>query len=259
MTIIFEPSVYLVTRQAVINEELNRFLVDHNFEWDYTSREKPGELAIEVAGRLCYLSYGTGRSDVPAYFKNILDSHHGSVIEHAVWGFIFTGISRSLTHELVRHRAGTSYSQLSQRYVNEADANFVVPPAIIGHDDELSLWIQEVEADRNNYIARVERMLKWPQFQAIENRTERRKAVREAARSTLPNATETMIFVTGNARAWRNMLELRLSSHAELEIRRLQMKVYERLLEESPNVFGDYRKILLPDGTFEVTTENLKV
>ena len=83
--------------------------------------------------------------------------------------------------------------------------------------------------------------------------------VREAARSNLPNATETMIFASGNARAWRNIIELRVSGHAEAEIRRLQYKVAQVLLREAPHIFGDYEFVQLPDGTFEARTENIKV
>lgn len=99
----------------------------------------------------------------------------------------------------------------------------------------------------------------WPEFQAIKNRTERRKMVREAARANLPNATETMIFATGNARAWRNIIELRVSGHAEAEIRRLQYKVAQVLVREAPHIFGDYQFTPLPDGTYEAHTENVKV
>jgi thymidylate synthase (FAD) len=257
VTIIKEPSVYLISRQTVRYTELERFLADQGFTWAYGSRSEP-ELIVETASRLCYLSYGKGRSTTAEHIGHILKSRHGSVLEHAVWGFIFTGISRSLTHELVRHRAGMSYSQLSQRYVDESKAKFVMPPAIQGHPEE-ERWVQEVADDLRNYQERVERMLAWPEFQAIKNLTERRKAVREAARSNLPNSTETMIFATGNARAWRNMLELRVSSHAEAEIRRLQMRVYEVLMEEAPHIFGDYLEIALPDGTYELTSSNMKV
>lgn len=258
--IVKEPGVYLISRQAVNAPELDRFLQAEGFTWDYGDRMAwPAELTVETAGRLCYLSFGAGRSDLQAYMANILSSRHGSVLEHAVWGFILTGISRSLTHELVRHRAGTAYSQLSQRYVDEAKAKFVMPPAIQGHPEEEDRWAQEVTDDLANYMARVQRMLAWPEFQAIESRTERRKAVREAARSALPNATETMIFATGNARAWRNIIELRVSGHAEAEIRRLQYKVAQVLVAEAPHIFGDYEFVPLGDGTFEARTENVKV
>jgi len=258
--IVREPQVYLISRQTVVQPELERFLGDEGFTWDYGDRlEWASELIVESAGRLCYLSFGTGRSDLTAYVNNILASRHGSVLEHAVWGFIFTGISRSLTHELVRHRAGMAYSQLSQRFVDEGKAKFVMPPAIQGHPEEEKAWTDEVAGDLANYIARVERMMAWPEFQQITNRTERRKMVREAARANLPNATETMIFVTGNARAWRNIIELRVSGHAEAEIRRLQYKVSTALRREAPHIFGDYEFVPLPDGTFEAQTPNMKV
>ena len=89
--------------------------------------------------------------------------------------------------------------------------------------------------------------------------TERRKAARQAARSVLPNATETKIFVTANARALRHFLEQRGAAAAEPEIRKLANKVLDVLQKESPNLFGDYKKVLLPDGTFEITTEYKKV
>jgi len=258
--VVREPEVYLISRQTIVQDELDRFLQAEGFSWDYSDRlEWSPELVVETAGRLCYLSFGTGRSDLQAYVANILQSRHGSVLEHAVWGFIFTGISRSLTHELVRHRAGMAYSQLSQRFVDEAKAKFVMPPAIQGHSEEEETWLREVSEDLGNYVARVERMMAWPEFQEIKSRTERRKMVREAARANLPNATETMIFATGNARAWRNIIELRVTSHAEAEIRRLQYKVAQILVREAPHIFGDYEFVELPDGTFEARTENLKV
>jgi thymidylate synthase (FAD) len=244
----------------VVTDELDRFLGNEGFQWDYADRTPwQPELIVESAGRLCYLSFGTGRSDLAAYVNNILTSRHGSVLEHAVWGFIFTGISRSLTHELVRHRAGMAYSQLSQRYVDEGRAKFVMPPAVQGHPEEEARWAEEVASDLANYVARVERMMAWPEFQQIPSRTERRKVVREAARSTLPNATETMIFATGNARAWRNIIELRVSGYAEAEIRRLQYKVARMLVREAPHIFGDYEFVPLGDGTFEARTANTKV
>ena len=82
----------------------------------------------EVAGRTCYMSFGKGRKSNEEYLENILSSKHGSVLEHAVWNLLITGVSRALTHELVRHRAGFGYSQLSQRYVDESEARYVVPP-----------------------------------------------------------------------------------------------------------------------------------
>src|SRR5258708_4490571 len=86
----------------------------------------------------------------------------------------------------------------------------------------------------------------------------RRKSARQAARSVLPNATETKIFVTANARALRHFLEQRGSRHAEPEIRLLANKLLDVLRKESPNLFNDYERVGLPDGTFELTTQYRK-
>ena len=85
----------------------------------------------KTAGRVCYMSFAKPRpGGNHAYLNHILEVGHGSVLEHAVWCLVITGVSRSLTHELVRHRAGFSYSQLSQRYVDESVAEYVEPDAI---------------------------------------------------------------------------------------------------------------------------------
>src|SRR5438270_235547 len=83
----------------------------------------------------CYLAFGSkqGRRSNADYIGNILEQRHGSVLEHAVWSFLITGVSRALTHELIRHRAGFGYSQESQRYVDETETDFV-EPAVIADD-----------------------------------------------------------------------------------------------------------------------------
>ncbi len=94
-----------------------------------------GERLAEFAGRLCYMSQkNPANRTTRDYLENIKKQGHGSVLEHANYSLLLEGISRSLTHELVRHRAGFAYSQLSQRYVDESDAAFVVPPAILGDE-----------------------------------------------------------------------------------------------------------------------------
>src|SRR5581483_10914200 len=135
MKLIYEPSVFLISRFE-IGPGLQIFLDNEglHFPMGYNSineGESDSSLIPEVAGRLCYLSFNNPRPcGNAAYLKHILESGHGSVLEHAVFGMIFTGVSRSLTHELVRHRAGFGFSQLSQRYVDESDVAFVVPPEL---------------------------------------------------------------------------------------------------------------------------------
>src|SRR5690606_22927216 len=139
---------------------------------------------------------------------------------------------------LVRHRAGFAYSQLSQRYVDESEANFVIPPALIGDEKLMSEWTAQVESAQKTYRELVESLM--ARYEWVENRVHRRKMAREAARGVLPNSTETKIIVTANARAWRTMLELRSSEAAELEIRRLAVMVIRTLQREAPSFFSDF-------------------
>jgi len=217
----------------------------------------------------CYMSFAKPRpGGNAAYLTHIKEVGHGSVLEHAVWNLLITGVSRSLTHELVRHRAGFGYSQLSQRYVDESVAEYVEPDIIANDPDLHAIWLETVKQSHAAYMKLAEGLnakLADPAAAAAAmlppdaDRTTRRKAARQAARSVLPNATETKIFVTGNARALRHFLEMRGSAHAEPEIRKLATAILDVLAKDSPNLFGDYQKVPLPDGTFELTTQFKKV
>jgi len=235
-----------VGRQTIDDEAIDAFLNDYGFTWE-TDTERGGEVLSEMAGRLCYLSYGKGRRTNAEYIHNIIESKHGSVLEHAVWNFIIAGVSRSFSHELVRHRAGWSYSQLSQRYVDESEANFV-EPAIIAEDEALHrIWLDAVTRAHEAYVKLVEGLT--AKLQDEPDRTQRRKMARQAARSVLPNATETMIFVSANARALRHFIELRASQWAEVEIRKVAVKILRIMQQEAPSMFSDYQIVPLPDGT----------
>ncbi len=257
MKVIREPSVHVIGRQTINGRGIDRFLADHGISWESDS-EVAGEVLTETAGRLCYMSFAKPRpGGNRAYTDHILESGHGSVLEHAVWNLVFTGVSRSLTHELVRHRAGMSYSQLSQRYVDESVAEYVEPD-VIADDPELhALWLETVSRTHRAYVELSEKLL--TKFANEPDATARRKNARQAARSVLPNATETKIFVTANARALRHFLEQRGSRHAEPEIRKLANKMLFALVRESSNLFGDYYVESLPDGTFEILTDHRKV
>lgn len=198
-----------------------------------------GERLAEFAGRLCYMSQSNpaGRN-TRDYLENIKRQGHGSVLEHANYTVLLEGVSRSLTHELVRHRAGFAYSQLSQRYVDESDAAFVVPPAILGDERLEREWQGEIDRALAAYIRLVGELME--QYAWIPERVHRRKMAREAARGVLPNSTETKIVVTANARAWRTMLELRAGEGADLEIRRMAVTVLRLLKEEAPGFFSDF-------------------
>ena len=118
-----EPKVTLIARPQFVEPE--------HLPVNWIGESTHGERLAEFAGRLCYMSQRNPASRTTAdYLENIKRQGHGSVLEHASYSLLLEGVSRSLTHELVRHRAGTAMSQLSQRYVDESEASFVVPPAI---------------------------------------------------------------------------------------------------------------------------------
>ena len=197
-----------------------------------------GDVLPEIGGRLCYMSFGKGRKTNAEYLKNIIEQKHFSVLEHANWSFIITGVTRSLTHELVRHRH-FSFSQLSQRYVDESEAEFIVPVAVAEGDNKgiTAAFIVAAGAARAAYKDLVPKLE--AQFAHIENATERRKAARQIARAVLPNMTETKIMVTGNARTWREFIEKRNSKFADPEIRTLAQMILAELHKSAPNIFAD--------------------
>jgi thymidylate synthase (FAD) len=198
-----------------------------------------GERLAEFAGRLCYMSQSNpAERNTRDYLENIKRQGHGSVLEHATYSLLIEGVSRALTHELVRHRAGVAYSQLSQRYVDESDASFVVPPAVIGDEALETAWRTQVEAAQAAYVRLVGELME--RYTWVPDRVHRRKMAREAARGVLPNSTETKIVVTANARAWRTMLELRAGEGADLEIRRMAVAIIRVLQAEAPAFFSDF-------------------
>ncbi len=206
-------------------------------EWQGESTD--GERLTEFAGRLCYMSqHNPARRATRDYLDNIKKQGHGSVLEHATYSLLLEGVSRSLTHELVRHRAGFAYSQLSQRYVDESHAAFVVPPAIAGDEALEGAWRAQMEAAQATYVALVEQLME--RYAWVADRVHRRKMAREAARGVLPNSTETKLVVTANARAWRTMLELRSSEGAEMEIRRAAIAILRVLQAAAPGFFSDF-------------------
>ncbi|WP_422734993.1 FAD-dependent thymidylate synthase [Micromonospora sp. WMMD558] len=208
-----------------------------------------GQALAEFAGRACYQSWkkpNPATATNAGYLAHILEVGHLSVLEHGSVSFYFTGVSRSFTHELIRHRH-FSYSQLSQRYVPERDAA-MVEPTVIAEDPELhKKFVEAAEASVRAYTELLEGLEQ--RFTDEPNPTLRRKRARQAARAVLPNATETRIVVTGNYRAWRHFVAMRATEHADVEIRELAVECLRQLQGVAPNVFNDFVISTLPDGT----------
>ena len=262
--LISRPKVYLVTKPSVDWEQVAAFLADEGVPGipdSIRAGEDESAAIAEISARLCYMSYGRGRRDIADFINNLLRSKDGSVFEHINYGFVFTGVSRSLTHELVRHRAGFAYSQRSQRYVDESGGRFVAPPALAdaaGSEAEAA-FNAAIEGASQSYGALVKALESAIPRDRFEFATDHRKAIRQAARAVLPNATETKIFVTANVRAWRHFIEMRGSAFADVEIRGLAIMVLEILQVEAPLLFGDFTIDTLPDGSKIATPKYSKV
>ncbi|WOT03413.1 FAD-dependent thymidylate synthase [Corynebacterium pyruviciproducens] len=186
------------------------------------------EYPLEFAGRACYQSFDRPNpktADTGDYLRNIIKLGHESVLEHASVTFYVTGVSRSFTHELIRHRH-LSFSQLSQRYVDMEKMQAVIPPALRADAPEV--------LDINLRLVRS--LYDWLEAHLRELPVKQR---REAARCVLPNMTETRIVVTGNLRAWRDMLKKRLSPAADAEIREVSKMILDQLVDFYPDVFED--------------------
>lgn len=195
---------------------------------------------------MCYMSYGKGRKTNEEFINHLVEVGHGSVLEHAVWTILITGVSRSFTHELIRHRH-FSYSQLSQRYVDESEANFIEPRVIASNGSTHGSWLRSVEVAKTAYRILVENLELT--YSSIEDKTLRRKMARQAARSVMPNCTETKIVVTGNARAFRNFIEQRSSIHADVEMRTVAIEILKLLKREAPTIFSDFTITQTMDGS----------
>jgi len=230
------------------------------FEVPWSTDADGGQALVEFAGRACYQSWDKPNPRTAtnaSYLKHIIDVGHFSVLEHASVSFYITGISRSCTHELIRHRH-FSYSQLSQRYVPEDEAQVVLPPGLEDDPELQQIVLAAADASRTAYLELLAKLeAKFMAGEPAESRAVlRRKQARQAARAVLPNDTETRIVVTGNYRAWRHFIAMRASEHADVEIRRLAIACLRELAVVAPAVFADFQISALADGT-EVATSPL--
>lgn len=202
-----------------------------------TLATEPVEDLVEFAGRSCYQSFhrpNPATEKVDDYIHHIIEMGHESVLEHTQFTFYITGVTRAFTHELIRHRH-LSYSQLSQRFVNEENANIVMPPAILEQGGAGTEAYDTVVKNADKAFKRYRKL--------VDNLTEagyKRKQAREAARAVLPNNVETRIVVTGNARAWRDMLKKRLDPAADAEIRQVSQMLLEELKKLGGAIFDDF-------------------
>jgi thymidylate synthase (FAD) len=244
------PQVFLIARPSIDVEGMRGYLADVGGEsWlerrleESGGEPNAGELLVEFGGRACYRSWEPGlnpnvskvRSDQREYFANILRSAHGSVLEHANYSFALRNISRVFSHELVRHRAGSAFSQESLRYVRLADIGFRVAPAL--------------EPVRERVLAIVEQLEEFQVSAASELGIDDegvpfhvKKEVTSALRRLAPIGLSTDIIWTANARTLRHVVEMRTAPGAEEELRLVFDKVALLMQREAPGLFQDFAR-----------------
>jgi thymidylate synthase (FAD) len=262
--------VVMIAKPNVSTEGMRPFLdgfgLDFGAYLDDPTPLPPAAELSKTAGQACYASFGPKRTyneNAERYFANQREGGHGSVLEHASFSFLCYGISRSNTHEVVRHRAGTAYSQLSQRFVSGRVLRFVERPEYHEHPALHKRFEERVDRAAEEYEQVADELLalqdEGDARLAAGARTDRRKRVQQTARSVLPNETETILVMTANVRAWRHTIEMRTDPHAESEIRDLFFRIFLCLRRAEPILFGDYEVQSFPDATYGVSTAWRKV
>jgi thymidylate synthase (FAD) len=244
------PQVFLIARPALDLEGMRAYLASVGGEsWlerrlaETGGEPNPGEQLVEFCGRLCYRSWEPGlnpnvsrvRTDPREYFANILGARHGSVLEHASYSFALRGVSRVFTHELVRHRAGSAFSQESLRYVRLTDIGFRVPPAL--------------EPIEHQVVTLVERLEEFQESAARELGLDEegvpfavKKEVTSALRRLAPIGLSTDIVWTANVRTLRHVIEMRTAPEAEEELRLVFDRIAATMAEEAPHLFQDFTR-----------------
>lgn len=250
-----EPQVFLIAESKVNYDELNAMLalVGGETALDWLARTKEaskaqGELLTEVAGRICYKSFGVGlnpnitkiRNNSLDYIDNTLAKGDGSIFEHASCTFAFINVSRVLTHELVRHRAGVAISQESLRYVRPTGIRFWLPPELSDRKKEVKTILEHIEEDYKE----LESSYDW-------NKTgfDVKKRITSALRRIMPDGMATSIIWSANHRTIRHVITMRTAEPAEVEIRFVFDKVARIMKEKFPLIYDDFEYKELDDST----------
>ncbi len=245
------PAIYKISSPRFHLDEFLNFLDSQRQTWSRTGTTDAEKLT-EAAGRICYMSFGQRqfpRSN-REYIQNLIQQGHESVLEHVSWTFLLVGVSRAFTHQLVRHRVGFSFSQLSQQYHEETDAVFIEPPELQQSPRAKEAWQRAISVARDSYKAILDALADAPKVPGMElQNREFTRAIRSAARSVLPNATETKIFVTANARALRHFFEVRGAILGDVEMREVTAAIFRLVEPDAPALFSDFSLAALADAT----------
>lgn len=247
------PHVRCIAKTSANFDVIQEFLDSEEVVWNKSPQSNNSDDLIEFSGRICYMSFGARQSprSNQEYILNLIDSGHGSVLEHVNWTFVASGVSRGFTHQLVRHRAGFSYSQLSQQYYDESDADFVAPPSLKKDTPLYKKWLKAMRSSVKLY----RELIRNAQELSIESTFSSKEKLRElrtTARSILPNAIETKIVFTANARAIRNFLIVRGAIEGDWEMRDVSSQILRIVKKDAPSLFQDFELCTLADGSSSV-------
>jgi len=250
-----EPEVYLIAESMVNFDQLKKMLASAGgdtatnwFDRTKAASKSEGELLTEVAGRVCYKSFGLGlnpnvtkiRENSRDYIDNTLSKGDGSIFEHASCTFAFLNVSRVFTHELVRHRVGVAISQESLRYVRPTQVRFWLPPELQDRRKEVKAIIEQIE---ENYRG-LERNYGWDKMNF-----DLKKKITSALRRLMPDGIATSIVWTANHRTIRHVIVMRTAEAAEVEIRFVFDKVARLMKEKFPLIYQDFEYTELEDKT----------
>lgn len=254
---IVEPEIHIIgTTESQIDSFLNS--IDAS---DWVTDAKTGaEELIEVSGRMCYKSFGLEhnpnltkvREGNEEYLENILRSRHGSVLEHASVSVAMLNVSRILTHEQVRHRAGFAYSQESMRFVRMTDIGMYIPECIKENPAALQLFKDAVNSSENYYNTLVKLMI------SDDMPFHKKKEITSAIRRIAPSGHSTNIIATGNHRAWRHTIELRTKDGVEEEIKKVFHMIAVKFQLMYPAIYQDM-SLVHDNWKSPVTFDNSKV
>jgi len=256
-----KPKVFLVGETRIIEQGLQDYLAHVGASNWKTDAPSDSEKLAEVMGRLCYRSFEPGlnpnvtrvREGNASYLSNIINVGHGSVVEHPVMNFIFADVSRVVTHELVRHRAGTAMSQESLRFVRLDKLSAYMPMCIEENEEGMQIFVKTLEQleELQNTLAKVYEI-------EDEKKFDVKKKLTSAFRRVAPIGLATTIGWSCNFRTLRHVLEMRTDPHAEEEIRYLFAEVYNAVKDRYPNLLGDY-EVEMVDGLPWIRTGHRKI
>ena len=238
------PKAFLIAETKVDYAAMDHALLHLGVDGWATDSDNDADVLTEFAGKSCYMSFDknlnlnlskVGGRPNSAYIQDgIIGNKHGSVLEHSTVTFFLTNVSRVVTHELVRHRAGTAFSQTSGRYVRTDEVDMYLPYALETFPEAMHIYERAVREMEEN-LAELVQVTRIEEMQDFAMK----KRLTSAFRRLIGNGQANHLVMTANHRAWRHIIEMRTSVHAEEEIREIIGSVAKQLKERFPTIYGD--------------------